>query len=406
MTRIRLKDVVVTNRRTLPETTDPDLTFRYIDISAVSTGSITVPADDTRFETAPSRARRLAEPGDVVVSTVRTYLKAVARVPKSSHRLVFSTGFAVLHPDRERLDSRYLGYFCESAPFIDSIVARSVGVSYPAINASEVADMPVDLPPLEEQRRIADFLDTETTRLDRIADRRLRQLEHLAERRWSHFESLVVEAGATPIPVRRTLRRLTDGPFGSAFSSDDYTTEGAVVVRLGNIGFAEYRAESQARIPIALFEQLKRHRVHDGDLLIAGLGDAVNHAGRACVAPDLGVAIVKGKCFAATVDNAVADAKYLALLFSSPIGRSTFETRGSTRQMINLEIVRSALIPLPSLPVQGTIVEESLKTEQLRTAAAASITRSVELVRERRRALITAAVTGELDVTTARGVSA
>lgn len=127
----RLKDMVVTNARALVETTDPGYAFRYVDISSVNEGRIDLPAESIRFDSAPSRARRLADVGDTIVSTVRTYLRAVATVPATDDCLVFSTGFAVLHPRTERIDARYLGYICQSASFIDSLVARSVGVSYP-----------------------------------------------------------------------------------------------------------------------------------------------------------------------------------------------------------------------------------------------------------------------------------
>lgn len=340
--------------------------------------------------------------GDVLFGKLRPYLAKSLVVDFSG---TCSSEFLVLRP-LEEVDSRFLHYLTLSSPWLEWAEATAYGSKMPRTSWEAMSDLRLDLPPLTEQRRIADFLDTETTRLDHLVALRQQQLALLGGRRWSHFESLVAESGPPSVPVRRTLLRLTDGPFGSAFSSSDYTAEGAAVVRLGNIGFAEYRAENQARIPVTLYEQFRRHRVHCGDLLIAGLGDAANHAGRACVAPALGAAIVKGKCFAAAVDNTVADARYLALLFSSPVGRSTFETRGSTRQMINLEIVKSARIPLPSRPVQGAIVEESLHAEQLRKAAGVAITMSVELLRERRQALITAAVTGQLDVTTAHGGAA
>ncbi len=82
MTVVRLKDIVTINQRALPDSTAPDFTFRYVDISCVNPdGKVSLPDTTVTFEAAPSRARRLAAPGDVIVSTVRTYLRAIARVP-------------------------------------------------------------------------------------------------------------------------------------------------------------------------------------------------------------------------------------------------------------------------------------------------------------------------------------
>ncbi len=147
------------NRMSLPEETAPDREFHYIDISQVTgNGEIEIPPETMTFADAPSRARRIAADGDVVVSTVRTYLRAVASVPDSADSLVFSTGFAVLSPN-SWIDPRFLGFACQSDMFIDEVVARSVGISYPAINAGDMAAIPLPAPPLDVQRRIADFLD-------------------------------------------------------------------------------------------------------------------------------------------------------------------------------------------------------------------------------------------------------
>ncbi|GAA2315973.1 restriction endonuclease subunit S [Streptomyces hawaiiensis] len=403
MISYRIKDVARINRRSLTEDTDHDFRFRYIDISAVdSLGHITVPEEETTFSAAPSRARRLAPAGAVVVSTVRTYLRAIGRVPDSEESLVFSTGFAVLEAG-PRIDGRYLAYHCASHGFVDEVVARSTGVSYPAINPSEIGNLSINLPPLDEQRRIADYLDAETKRLDKMATLRDRQRDVLTARRWSHFQEILDAARGPVIPLRRVVRSVIDGPFGSAFSSADYVDGGAAVVRLGNIGFAEYRPADQAYIPMSLYRQFQYHQVSRGDVLIAGLGDARNHAGRACVAPHLGPAIVKGKCFRARLETETADAEFIALLLSSPVGASAIEGRGSTRSMINLEILKAALLPIPELRKQRSVVAEHRQSWEWTKVAVAACERQLDLLAERRQALITAAVTGQFDVTTASG---
>ncbi|MGB3764404.1 MAG: hypothetical protein WA966_14410 [Ornithinimicrobium sp.] len=399
MTKTPLKHLVRLNELSLGEDTDPEGLIRYLDIGSVSTGVLVEEPKTMSFSEAPSRARRLVREGDTIVSTVRTYLRAVWPVRQSASGLVVSTGFAVLTP-RPELDSRYLGWIAQSDPFVDGVVARSVGVSYPAVNPSEIGELRIDLPPLSVQRAIADYLDTETASIDALISRKQQLVSLLQQRRWLFFLELLNATDAPVAPLRRALLGVVDGPFGSAFSSADYVDQGVGVIRLGNIGFARWRGDDLVYLPEERFAEFRGHSVRQGDLLIAALGDPKNHAGRACVAPDLGNAIVKGKCFRATVDTAVADPHFLALFCSSPAGADAIatEVRGSTRSMINLDIVKSMQVRLPDLETQTSIVADTSANWVLVDRLLSQLSAQVSLFHEHRAALITAAVTGELKI--------
>ena len=397
---VRLKDVVATNRKALPETTDPDFSFRYIDISAVSQGRIDVPDEDLRFETAPSRARRLAEPGDTVVSTVRTYLRAVARVPKTPDPLVFSTGFAVLHPIADRIDSRYLSYYCTSAPFIDSIIARSVGVSYPAINASEVADVRLGLPPLDEQRRIADFLDTETARLDRLLDLRRRQEDGLAAQHDAAVTAAIEEASYDHEVVRlkHTGARITVGIVvtPAAWYVDDV---GVPALRGVDVNPGTIKTDNLIQISEEGHRAHPKSRLRAGDVVVVRTGKA----GAACAVPD-----------------ALVGANAIDLLIIRPGSRllphyiehiiNSEQTRrfvdefsvGTIQSHFNVGTLGELPVPMLRLRQQELVTKEldDLVTHQAALVGTIGVQR--ERLLERRQALITAAVTGQLDVTTAR----
>ena len=167
MRRVPLKHLVRLNPETLPETTSPDFAFDYIDIGAVRRDTGITSTERMCFRDAPSRARRVVRTNDVIVSTVRTYLRAVASIDHTHDGQVCSTGFAVLRP-RSEINPRYLHYVATALFFVEEVVARSAGVSYPAINASDLVRIAVPLPSLEEQDRVAAFLDEETTRIDRL----------------------------------------------------------------------------------------------------------------------------------------------------------------------------------------------------------------------------------------------
>lgn len=178
----RLKYVATYNDEVLPEGTDEDREIDYVEISGVSLSRGIEEVERVTFGQAPSRARRKVRSGDILVSTVRTYLRAIAKVDEASPDLIASTGFCVVRP-REEVDSGFLGWVAKSEPFVGEVVARSVGVSYPAINASDLVAIDVPLPPLETQQRIARFLDEKTARIDGLIEKKRALLDRLAEKR-------------------------------------------------------------------------------------------------------------------------------------------------------------------------------------------------------------------------------
>jgi type I restriction enzyme S subunit len=343
------------------------------------------------------------EPGDVLFSKLRPYLAKSLLVDRP---MFGSPEFLAIHPEPD-LDSRFLLYLTLSSGWLAWAEATSYGTKMPRTSWQDMSQFRLRLPPIEEQWRIADFLDDQVALLDRAIDLRARQQTLLQARQWANLLADVEAAHPQQVAIRRLLTFLTDGPFGSAFTSSDYVAEGAFVVRLGNIGFAEFHAGDGVFIAEDMWLRFPRCHVRRGDLLIAGLGDTNNHPGRACVAPELGLALVKGKCFCARVEDKMVSADYLALILSSPLGADllALETRGSTRGMINLEIVKSLVVPLPERIAQERIVRDAILLRSEMANACALIEGQSFRLAERKQALITAAVTGQFDVTTARSVA-
>lgn len=153
-----LKRWVKMNRAVLPESTPPSYEIRYLDIGSVGTGILTARPKRLRFAAAPSRARRVVRDGDTIVSTVRTYLKAIYFIERDSDELVCSTGFAVLTPSTGTLP-KFVSYLCQSSAFTDRVTADSVGIAYPAIAETSLGAFHVAVPPQPEQAVIVSFLD-------------------------------------------------------------------------------------------------------------------------------------------------------------------------------------------------------------------------------------------------------
>lgn len=193
----RLKYIVTCNDETLPETTDEDYSFQYVDISSVSLIEGIQCMESMTFGKAPSRARRIARKGDCIVSTVRTYLKAIAPIMFDIENLIVSTGFAVIRPSDEMAPD-FVKYYVQSTGFIDDVCAKSVGVSYPAINPSTLVCIYCAFPPLPEQQAIADYLESQCPAMDSQRKNLEKSIELLREYR----ASLITHAVTGKIDVR------------------------------------------------------------------------------------------------------------------------------------------------------------------------------------------------------------
>ena len=148
---------------------EPSAEFRYVDIRGIDRTQKTIAESSSiRGADAPSRARKVIRTDDVIVSTVRPNLNAVAMIPAELDGQIASTGFCVLRANRELVEPRYLFYRAISPDFVGSLTAKVRGASYPAVSDRDVLDAEIPVPSLPEQRRVVEVLD----QADRI--RRLR----------------------------------------------------------------------------------------------------------------------------------------------------------------------------------------------------------------------------------------
>ena len=157
---MRLKDVAKLNIRSLDDSTSGDYLFKYIDISCVSFEDGIVLGENVAFRDAPSRARRIVQKGDVLISTVRTYLRAIADIDWDAENIIASTGFAVFTPDKN-INPRFLAYAIKSSAVINQICRISKGVSYPAIQAPIISSVSIPFYPLTGQEALVAYLDKE-----------------------------------------------------------------------------------------------------------------------------------------------------------------------------------------------------------------------------------------------------
>ncbi len=157
----RLEEVATVNPESLGVATPASFEFSYIDITSVSEGTIDWDSVSTHhFGSAPSRARRVVRPNDVLLCTVRPGLRShtFARWPQRDG-IICSTGFAVIRSGSE-LEPRFLAQLVFDEQVAGQLRKLEMGSSYPAVNESDVRNLTLVLPPRPVQSSIADILDS------------------------------------------------------------------------------------------------------------------------------------------------------------------------------------------------------------------------------------------------------
>jgi type I restriction enzyme S subunit len=350
----------------------------------------------------------MLEPGDIV-------LTAAGSVGKSflydSTEPACYAGYLVRLRLRRTVDPRFVAYWTESAPFWDQIHVGTVTSTIDNFSASKYGNMSISIPDESTQRAIADYLDRETARIDALIEKKHRMKELLQERR----QTLITEAisrshdpGATArgdrvmerptVPIRRVAQGgglFTDGDW---IESPFITDEGIRLIQTGNVGVGLYREQGFRFISEETFHVLNCTEVLPGDLLICRLAEPV---GRSCIAPNLGTRMIT------SVDVAIlrprpgsAEVRYLNYYFSSSSHLEFIDSiaRGGTRQRISRDQLGFAPVPLPPIATQRAIADYLDRETARIDALVERIDRQVAFLQERRQALITAAVTGELEI--------
>lgn len=191
-----LKYLTTCNDDVLPESTDKNYEIEYVEVGDVSELEGIKSTTTVCFGDSASRARRLVRSGDIIISTVRTYLRAIASITNPPKNLVVSTGFAVIRP--QHIDQDFAKYALSSEYFMAEVVSRSTGISYPAINSSELVNIKIAVPPLEEQRILAAYLNKKFDSLNRLMKRAQDSISLLRE----HRASLISASVTGKIDVR------------------------------------------------------------------------------------------------------------------------------------------------------------------------------------------------------------
>jgi len=409
VTAQRLKYVATINDEALSESTDADFELAYIDIGNVDSQGRVHDIVNYRFEDAPSRARRIVRDGDVIISTVRTYLQAIAPVENPPDNLIVSTGFAVVRPSN-LLDHRFCKYALRANKFLWEVETRSTGVSYPAINASDLGDIKVSLPEISAQRLIANYLDRETARIDGLIAEKERMLALLDEKR-AALISRVVTRGLDPDVVLKPsgLEWLDEIPahwdtcqLKRTWASSDYGLSESIRDE-GDIAVLRMSCIVDGRVDVSksgMITEVDGHLLlRRNDLLFNRTNSLEQIAKVGLVDFEPNEPLTFASYLVRIRTNHRTTPQYLVALLNSSLFLE-FARKNAIPAIgqANLSPTRygEIHIPLPAKVEQEEIVTFLERDAETSIPVREHIRSSISLLKERRAALISAAVTGQI----------
>lgn len=402
-----LKYVATLNDDDLPEDTDPAYEINYVDIGSVSLERGIEKTEAMCFGEAPSRARRRVQSGDVIVSTVRTYLKAICPIGQPEENLIVSTGFAVVRPRRD-MTPQFAHNALQSQTFIDEVISRSTGVSYPAINPSELQRIKISLPLSSEQELISGFLEQEIGKLDALVEQQQLLIEMLEEKRQVVISQVVTKGLNLDVPMKPSgVQWLGEVPahwevyrLATLYREiNEAGNDGLPILSVSiHDGVSDRQlAEDELDRKVNRSEDSSKYKkVLPGDLVYNMMRAWQGGFGTVTVSGQISPAYVVAR------PKQDFSSRFIELLLRTPqaIEEIRCHSYGVTDFRLrlywdNFKIIRVVLPPKDEQEkILARIEEMNQEFDQLIEASNSSIA----TLQERRSAIITAAVTGQIDV--------
>ncbi len=307
--------------------TDParsgSTTFRYVDIAGIDRDAKAISrADELPCTEAPSRARKAIRAGDVLVSTVRPNLNAVALVPEQLDGEIASTGFAVLRANPDLLHSRFLFYWAQHREFVDFLVANATGASYPAVTDGVVRRARLPLATPKEQSRIVEILDEadRLRRLRREADAKAARI--LPVLFLKMFGDPATNPDKWPSANLDSVAEIISGATKGRQLNGSKTVE-LPYMRVANVKDGYLDLSSIKTIEIR-GDEIEKYRLQKGDLLMTEGGDP-DKLGRAAIwSGEIETCLHQNHIFKVRVNREILESEYLRELVGSAYGKAYF----------------------------------------------------------------------------------
>lgn len=339
----------------------PDKPFTYVDISSVDNAAKRIiAAKKVRGGEASSRARQVIRAGDVLVSTTRPNLNAVALVPRELDDQIASTGFCVLRP-LPTLDGEFLFAFVQAREFVRKLSDLVKGALYPAVTDAQVRAQMIPLPPQDEQRRIAEQLRERLAAVSQVRVAFEQQLVAARALPASHLRGIFRSAPSDKW-VRRRLGDIAAITGGVTLGRDlgGRSTRPVPYLRVANVkdGWLDLTQIKQTE---ATENEVTALRLQKGDLLLTEGGDPDKLGRGTYWSEEIAECIHQNHIFRVRLPSANFDPRFVAWQLGSAYGKEYFlrhakQTTGIAT--INRRVLDAFPLMAPPLETQQAIAAQ------------------------------------------------
>ena len=397
-----LSDLAFIDQKSLKGSTEPDYRFKYIDIASVKTARIDVPSNYMTFEGSPSRARKIVQKGDVLMSTVRPNLQSFAYFDKEGDDFIASTGFAVITA-KKTSDGRFLYQSILSDDVsrqIDSLVA---GSSYPAISSANVKCLEVLAPPLPEQQKIATILSSvddviEKTRaqIDKLKDLKTGMMQELLTKGIGHTEFKDSPVGLIPVGWEcKTIDEISIRIWIGLVTTmtKHYVDEGIPLIRNSDIKEFYFKYEGMINLATEFSASNQGRSLQFGDIATVHTGDV----GTSAVVCER----LHGAQGFATINTRVnpllISAEFLCEMLNSSILGAEIKkvVTGDGRDNLNLKDFVGLTVPVPTSLIEQRKIHETINSTRIKKRA---LTEKLRVAISIKKALMQDLLTGKVRV--------
>lgn len=349
--------------------------------------------------------------GSIVVST----RAPIGSVGLLACEATTNQGCKALVPDKSELDSKFSYYFSLDAA--QELQSLGLGTTFIELSTYSLKNLRLRIPSTSHQRRIAAYLDEQTTKIDRLMEMRRRQMELLKEQRSALIQQAVTRGLNPDAPMKGSgntwLPEIPDtwssvklkylGKFvsGYAFDSKDFTDTGVRVIKIANIQTMRLDWEEESFLPESYLQKYSNFIVSDGDLVFALTRPVISTGLKAAIADIKEERVLLNQRNAVFKPNKRVKREFLYYAVFSRYFVTDFVSRiDDTGQQPNISPIELAdiQIALPSLSVQVEIVEWIRSEETKTNNLIDSYIRQLTLLAEYRAALIHECVTGQREV--------
>ncbi|MGP3442918.1 restriction endonuclease subunit S [Micrococcus sp. TCR-5] len=335
--------------------------------------------------------------GDLLFSKLRPYLAKSWVANRDGEAL----GDIHVYRPVDEMCSRYLGYLVLSSFFLEQVNASTYGTKMPRANWDFIKTIEVWAPDFDTQRRIADYLDRETATIDALIEKQRALAGALRERRSAAIEHALQAAADRRLLLKRLVSRVDQGISPDTSSATGLEDIWVLKSGASNDGF--FNEEASKPVPESVTVPLGIE-LHEGDLVVSRASGSPRLVGSAAIVGQLSRRLVLSDKNFRLVPSQNVWVRYLYRALNSQIYREQVlrSISGAEGLANNLPLSKlmNFTVPVPPLEEQREIADHLDRETATIDALIAKAERFIELARERRAALITAAVTGQIEIPT------